>query len=273
MRPRTHTIFAILLLVSSLGGCSRPRKVEQVSVAQLRQEAYDTSEAGFAHAELIFATPDASRPEIAQALILVRKRKAAEKKDDPDTRASDDASQEVEFYEDEISILGKVYKRRVYWWTFSDSRRTEGTSHAISVVLDAEGYPAIVERLDRDSALRRVFVSKKLEEAAQKIHEAPLDGRRLVVEGSVDEFPNLVVPGSFAHSPLGLGNFVYIDEEDAALVASLCRCEPPRIGDITSSSSYALRESDEERFLSSKRWDPAPGGEEIAEGLRLPPEL
>jgi hypothetical protein len=142
----------------------------------------------------------------------------------------------VYFTETTATWGGNVHPQVSYLWHYSPDSTLSGKgaplTQGLRLTLDGEGFPALVEVLNDSSALRIVFVARRLEMAAAREYGKALPGRRFSIERSLEEQPRVVVPDVFEDGPEPMGPMVYLRARSRDVAAVACRCMPSLVEEI-----------------------------------------
>ncbi len=125
--------------------------------------------------------------------------------------------------------------------------------HCVSVRMTRgrDGFPVVWEVFDSNADVRRLFVARALEEAAQASFGAPLPGRMHAVERDLRESPRVVVVVRILDDgPMPMGPYVYLDATARTITTVLCRCSPSQCAHFVDEHRYQLEpwESLDERL-------------------------
>lgn len=264
---------SLVLILSCVGwGCGpRPEPASSEHATPSKpadrfDRLYDLAARRFEFAD--FYKPDPkheAEPVFAMAPLVVLERASLDAV--PSRPSADATSAPVLHYALAEVHLGPVLRRQIL---FQWQNRI-----AMRLTISERGFPMIAEifpsRTGDAPAPRVVFVSRAVEDAAQRQYGPPLPDRRSACEPSIDLVPTVVVAGVFDDPPVPSGPYLYLTDGGNELTTVLCRCSPSQVGDFVGNEYYKLvpLANGDPTGRTASFPDPSP----LTELLRLPDAL
>ena len=150
---------------------------------------------------------------------------------------------QVFFRSGKVTLNRKPHAQITYCWfypTENSTNRNALMQQGVRVTLDSAGRPVIWEVLADTSSARLIFVSQEVEAAAMKEFGRPLSRRRLVVERSVEETPNVVVGRVVDDGPEPMGPIMYLRAGTRDTSTIICRCMDSQAKAVVEMRYYQL---------------------------------
>ncbi len=189
-------------------------------------------------------------------------------------------------------LHGRELEQRSYlWWYAQDEdaqtrgpRNTSGIAgpptrcRGYRMTLDGDGFPIVWEVLGDVPPPARVFVSKRLEDAAVRIFGPPLPHRRFSIETPLDANPSAVVARVLDDAPMPMGPIYYL-AADLEVTTLICRCMRSQFDAVADEIEYAIEPLAGLGASAAKIEAaslPLPGMDDptwLQTALRLPPDL
>ena len=156
------------------------------------------------------------------------------------TAAGIDSSHPALYASEGLVQLGGQWHPEVrYAWGIQASNQAPIIG-GIRIILDTTGTPILWEELADQAGLRRLYVSRSIEEAAAAQFGPPLAGRDYSIETDRNQRTSIVILRLLDDGPIPMGPMIYLQAHPLKITTVLCRCMPAQVRNIESTEEYDL---------------------------------